>query len=94
MYATACFDLSCNMPPSIRLSVWNTHACTRTHTVEVAIYAVNCMLVIDIFKASDVGGSMTIHMFGAYFSMAVVACLRCVISLFFLYSHTNVASYE
>jgi hypothetical protein len=35
------------------------------------------MIVIDLFKAMDVGGSMTIHMFGAYFSMAFVACQRC-----------------
>ena len=43
------------------------------------MYAVNSMVIIDILKASDVGGSMTIHLFGAYFSMAFVACMRCFI---------------
>ncbi len=66
-------------PTATKMVFQIQHSHTHTHTVEVAFYAVNCMLVIDIFKASDVGGSMTIHMFGAYFSMAMAAVMRCVL---------------
>ncbi|WIA39056.1 hypothetical protein OEZ86_005200 [Tetradesmus obliquus] len=39
--------------------------------LEVPIYALNQKLVFDVFKALDIGGSMSIHAFGAYFGLAV-----------------------
>lgn len=40
-------------------------------TIEIFIYALNESICVDIFKVSDIGGSMTIHTFGAYFGLAV-----------------------
>lgn len=37
---------------------------------QVPIYAVNAWLVFDQFKALDIGGSMSIHAFGAYYGLA------------------------
>ncbi|XP_046496887.1 ammonium transporter Rh type A [Equus quagga] len=43
--------------------------------LEIIIFAVNEYLVVEIFKASDVGASMTIHAFGAYFGLTVAGIL-------------------
>lgn len=39
-------------------------------TCESVWYSVNMVLVLNILKCHDVGGAMTIHMFGAYFGLA------------------------
>ena len=36
----------------------------------IPIYALNQQLVAVTFKAFDIGGSITIHAFGAYFGLA------------------------
>ncbi|XP_006881983.1 PREDICTED: ammonium transporter Rh type A [Elephantulus edwardii] len=43
--------------------------------IEITIFAGNEYLVGEIFKASDIGASMTIHAFGAYFGLAVAGVL-------------------
>ncbi|XP_003510713.1 ammonium transporter Rh type A [Cricetulus griseus] len=43
--------------------------------LEIAVFAGNEYLVIEKFKASDTGASMTIHAFGAYFGLAVAGVL-------------------
>ena len=42
---------------------------------ELIFYAANSTLNVHIFKAADVGGSMLIHTFGAYFGLAASAML-------------------
>ncbi|NXP12403.1 RHAG protein, partial [Thinocorus orbignyianus] len=43
--------------------------------LEITIFACNEHLVAEIFKATDVGASMTIHAFGAYFGLAATLVL-------------------
>ncbi|KFP74138.1 PREDICTED: ammonium transporter Rh type A [Acanthisitta chloris] len=43
--------------------------------LEITIFACNEHLVTEIFEATDVGASMTIHAFGAYFGLAVALVL-------------------
>ncbi|XP_004590487.2 ammonium transporter Rh type A [Ochotona princeps] len=43
--------------------------------MEISVFAGNEYLVSEIFKASDIGASMTIHAFGAYFGLAVAGVL-------------------
>ncbi|XP_004628366.1 ammonium transporter Rh type A [Octodon degus] len=43
--------------------------------LEIAAFAANEFLVAEIFMASDVGASMTIHAFGAYFGLTVAGIL-------------------
>ncbi|XP_037374622.2 ammonium transporter Rh type A [Talpa occidentalis] len=43
--------------------------------IEITIFAGNEHLVVEKFQASDVGASMTIHAFGAYFGLAVAGIL-------------------
>ena len=38
--------------------------------LEMIFYALNRVLIIDVFQAVDTGGTLTIHMFGAYFGLA------------------------
>ncbi|XP_054836075.1 ammonium transporter Rh type A [Eublepharis macularius] len=38
---------------------------------EITIFACNEHLVVKVFRAADTGASMTIHVFGAYFGLAV-----------------------
>lgn len=38
---------------------------------EIIFYAVNENILVHHLKITDVGGSMVIHMFGAYFGLAV-----------------------
>ena len=39
--------------------------------IEVVLYSMNLVLVYYVYKATDIGGSMVIHTFGAYFGLAV-----------------------
>ncbi|KAM6139395.1 ammonium transporter Rh type A isoform 2-T2 [Phoenicopterus ruber ruber] len=43
--------------------------------LEITIFACNEHLVTEIFQATDIGASMTIHAFGAYFGLAVTLVL-------------------
>ncbi|XP_072188585.1 ammonium transporter Rh type A [Excalfactoria chinensis] len=43
--------------------------------LEITVFAVNEHLVTEIFQATDIGASMTIHAFGAYFGLAVTLIL-------------------
>ncbi|XP_051952230.1 ammonium transporter Rh type A-like [Xyrauchen texanus] len=43
--------------------------------LEITIFCINEHLVVEVIKASDVGASMTIHAFGAYFGLAVARVL-------------------
>ncbi|KFO70818.1 Ammonium transporter Rh type A, partial [Cuculus canorus] len=43
--------------------------------LEITIFACNEHLVLEIFQATDLGASMTIHAFGAYFGLAVTLVL-------------------
>nr|XP_019590162.1 PREDICTED: ammonium transporter Rh type A [Rhinolophus sinicus] len=43
--------------------------------IEITVFAGNEYLVGEIFKASDIGASMTIHAFGAYFGLAAAGIL-------------------
>jgi len=38
-------------------------------TINIFFYTLNTYIVFEIFKATDIGGSMTIHTFGAYFGV-------------------------
>lgn len=40
-------------------------------TLEVFFYCLNEAILIDIFKVFDIGGSMVIHTFGAFFGLSV-----------------------
>jgi ammonia channel protein AmtB len=49
--------------------------------VMIPLYALNQQLVFGSFKALDVGGSISIHAFGAYYGLAASLVLsRCVSS--------------
>ncbi|XP_030200593.1 ammonium transporter Rh type A [Gadus morhua] len=43
--------------------------------LEIGIFAINEHLVANVFEANDVGASMIIHAFGAYFGLAVARVL-------------------
>uniref|UniRef100_A0A8C6DCM7 Ammonium transporter Rh type A n=1 Tax=Moschus moschiferus TaxID=68415 RepID=A0A8C6DCM7_MOSMO len=43
--------------------------------IEITVFAANEFLVFEVFLASDIGESMTIHAFGAYFGLAVAGIL-------------------
>lgn len=40
-------------------------------TCEVFIYCINEAIVVEIFKIYDIGGSIVIHTFGAFFGLSV-----------------------
>lgn len=44
--------------------------------VEIVLFAANEYVALNIFSACDVGGSITVHAFGAYFGLAVSLMLR------------------
>uniref|UniRef100_A0A8D0GMJ8 Ammonium transporter Rh type A n=1 Tax=Sphenodon punctatus TaxID=8508 RepID=A0A8D0GMJ8_SPHPU len=43
--------------------------------MEITIFACNEHVVVEILRATDIGASMTIHMFGAYFGLMVARFL-------------------
>ncbi|MGH0136615.1 UNVERIFIED_CONTAM: hypothetical protein FKN15_061861 [Acipenser sinensis] len=43
--------------------------------LEITVFAMNEHLVVEVLKANDVGASMIIHAFGAYFGLAVARIL-------------------
>ncbi|XP_030577095.1 ammonium transporter Rh type A [Archocentrus centrarchus] len=43
--------------------------------LEITIFSINEHLVVDVFAAQDVGASMIIHAYGAYFGLAVARVL-------------------
>lgn len=43
--------------------------------IEVVIFQVNELIVFKIFHATDIGDSMVVHIFGAYFGLAVAALI-------------------
>ena len=60
--------------------------------LQVPLYAINQHLVADKLKALDVGGSITIHAFGAYYGLA--ASLVLSLSGSGADHHKNGASYS
>ena len=60
--------------------------------LQVPLYAINQHLVVDKLNALDVGGSITIHAFGAYYGLA--ASLVLSISGSGADHHKNSASYS
>ncbi|CAG5097514.1 Oidioi.mRNA.OKI2018_I69.XSR.g15111.t1.cds [Oikopleura dioica] len=42
---------------------------------EMVFYKLNAWILLDIYNVADIGGSMVIHAFGAYFGLAVARCL-------------------
>ncbi len=45
-------------------------------TIEIFLYCLNEAILIEIFKVNDIGGSMVIHTFGAYFGLSVTLFYR------------------
>ena len=43
--------------------------------LEIVFYKLNAYILLSIFGISDIGGSMVIHAFGAYFGISVARCL-------------------
>ncbi|XP_055606693.1 ammonium transporter Rh type B-A [Uranotaenia lowii] len=43
---------------------------------EIALFAANEYLQLELVRAADVGGSITVHAFGAYFGLAVSLAMR------------------
>ena len=39
-------------------------------TFELIFYTLNCVINVTVLRVVDLGGSITIHMFGAYFGLA------------------------
>jgi ammonium transporter Rh len=39
-------------------------------SIEVILYALNRAIILRMFKAEDIGGTMTIHVYGAFFGIA------------------------
>ena len=59
--------------------------------MQVPLYAINQHLVVDKLKALDVGGSITIHAFGAYYGLSASMVLSIAGSG--MDHHKNGASY-
>jgi ammonium transporter Rh len=39
-------------------------------SIEIILYALNRAIILRMFKAEDIGGTMTIHVYGAFFGIA------------------------
>jgi ammonium transporter Rh len=39
-------------------------------TIESFLFSLNAVVVFNVLHVHDIGGAMTIHMFGAYFGLA------------------------
>jgi ammonium transporter Rh len=39
-------------------------------TFETIFYTLNAVILLDLLKVADVGGAITIHMFGAFYGLA------------------------
>jgi ammonium transporter Rh len=39
-------------------------------TIEVCFYCINEAILMNMFKVVDIGGSMVIHTFGAFYGLA------------------------
>ena len=52
---------------------------------QVPLYAVNQQLVLSTFKAFDLGGSISIHAFGAYYGLAASLMLSRYALMLMLY---------
>lgn len=45
-------------------------------TIEIFFYSLNESILVEIFHVNDIGGSMIIHTFGAYFGLSVALFYR------------------
>lgn len=45
-------------------------------TIQTIVYALNMNIIFDSFVANDIGGSMSIHLFGAYFGLTVALVMK------------------
>ena len=45
-------------------------------TIEIIVYGLNMNIGFTSFVANDIGGSMTIHMFGAYYGLTVALMMK------------------
>ena len=46
--------------------------------IEIVLYSLNLVILYYTYKVADIGGSMVIHMFGAYFGLACATILNIV----------------
>ena len=46
-------------------------------TFEMFFYCINEAIIVEIFKVMDIGGSMVIHTFGAFFGVSVALFYQC-----------------
>lgn len=60
-----------NLQVSIAADMQQLCLCRLAPTLQVPIFALNQRLCIFTFKSLDMGGSLVIHMFGAYYGLAV-----------------------
>ena len=44
--------------------------------IECVIFAINNTIITDIFQTADAGGTVALHLFGAYFGLAVSKVLK------------------
>ena len=44
--------------------------------LEVCFFAVNETIIVEFLHISDVGGSIVVHLFGAYFGLAIAVVLQ------------------
>jgi ammonium transporter Rh len=44
--------------------------------IEIILYCLNLVILLDQYKVADIGGSMVIHMFGAYFGLSAALVMN------------------